>query len=93
MKLEAIQNKLADLSGWQVAMESRAIRKRYEFKNFTSALAFTNAIGALAEEQGHHPDIMLGWGYVECVLLTHDIAGLHENDFIMAAKIDNLLTQ
>jgi 4a-hydroxytetrahydrobiopterin dehydratase len=54
------------------------------------ALDFVNKIGKVAEEEGHHPDFLLGWGYVECVLLTHTLNGLHENDFIMASKINAL---
>ena len=63
------------------------------FKNFADALAFTNRIGTLAEEEGHHPAILTEWGRVTVTLWTHKIRGLHRNDFIMAAKIDSLTRQ
>ncbi len=75
--------------GWQVADE-RQIEKEFEFKDFKEALAFTNQVGAIAEEQGHHPDIYLGWGKVRITLSTHSAGGLTENDFILAAKIEAL---
>lgn len=75
--------------GWEVK-ENRHIEKLYKFKNFREALDFTNKVGELAEEEGHHPDIYLSWGKVNIKLWTHKIKGLHENDFIMAAKIDTL---
>ena len=68
--------------------DSTWIRRSFGFDNFVGALDFVNKVGALAEEQGHHPDIKLGWGYVDVSFQTHKIKGLHENDFILAAKID-----
>lgn len=78
-------------SGWEV-IAAHHLKKQFSFPDFKSALAFTNAVGALAEEQGHHPDIYLAWGKVEITLWTHKIDGLHESDFILAAKIDKLPT-
>ncbi|MCQ4924491.1 4a-hydroxytetrahydrobiopterin dehydratase [Tissierella carlieri] len=75
--------------GWQV-IEGKYIEKTYKFKDFIEALNFTNKIGELAEKEGHHPDIYLSWGKVALKLWTHKIKGLHENDFILAAKIDNI---
>ncbi len=75
--------------GWQV-VENHHLQKTFRFKNFAEALAFTNRIGELAEQQGHHPDICLSWGKVVVDLYTHKINGLHENDFILAAQIDRL---
>lgn len=75
-------------NGWTV--ENGRLRKTYRFKNFAEALAFTNKVGSLAEQQQHHPDIFLGWGKVIVELYTHKIQGLHENDFILAAKVDTL---
>ena len=89
MKGEAIQDLLKQLSGWEVAGEHH-LRKEYNFKNFREALDFVNRVGALAEEQGHHPDICFGWGKAEITIWTHKIDGLTESDFILAAKIDNL---
>ncbi len=77
--------------GWEFALEGRAIRRRYPFKDFMSALAFVEKMAPIAEAEGHHPDLMLGWGYVECVCWTHSIAGLHESDFIMAAKYNAIM--
>lgn len=67
------------------------IERIYRFANFAEALAFTNRVGALAEEEGHHPAILTEWGRVTVTLWTHKIRGLHRNDFIMAAKIDSLV--
>jgi 4a-hydroxytetrahydrobiopterin dehydratase len=75
--------------GWQI-VENHHLQKTFRFKNFAEALAFTNRIGELAEQQGHHPDIYLSWGKVTVDLYTHKINGLHENDFILAAQIDSL---
>jgi 4a-hydroxytetrahydrobiopterin dehydratase len=75
---------------WSINDESTAINRTFRFKNFKDALAFTNEVGAIAEEQGHHPDIALAWGKVGISLTTHSIKGLSENDFIVAAKIDLL---
>lgn len=81
---------LEQLPGWELAMGDKAIKRRFTFPDFMSALAFVGKMAPIAEAEGHHPDLMLGWGYVECVLWTHDIAGLHENDFIMASKFNQL---
>ena len=75
--------------GWQVH-EERYLEKEFRFPDFQRPLSFVNRIGALAEQQGHHPDILLAWGRVRVQLWTHKINGLHENDFILAGKIDAL---
>ena len=75
---------------WQV-MNEHHITRQFKFSDFKQALAFVNRVGELAEEQGHHPDILLAWGKAEVTLWTHKIDGLTESDFIMAAKIDRLL--
>ena len=67
------------------------LERVYRFANFAEALSFTNRVGALAEEEGHHPAILTEWGRVTVTLWTHKIRGLHRNDFIMAAKVDSLL--
>jgi 4a-hydroxytetrahydrobiopterin dehydratase len=66
------------------------LEKTYLFKNFAEALAFVNRVGALAEEQGHHPDVYLAWGRVRLEIWTHKIKGLTESDFVFAAKCDRL---
>jgi 4a-hydroxytetrahydrobiopterin dehydratase len=81
----------ASVPDWTIELEHH-IRREFRFSNFKQALDFVNRVGALAEEQGHHPDILLAWGKVEVTMWTHKIEGLTESDFIMAAKIDRLLT-
>jgi 4a-hydroxytetrahydrobiopterin dehydratase len=68
---------------------TRAVR-RFRFPDYRTALAFTNAVSALAEETWHHPELVLGWGYCEVSLTTRKIGGLHESDFVMTARIDAL---
>ncbi|MEK7602214.1 MAG: 4a-hydroxytetrahydrobiopterin dehydratase [Patescibacteria group bacterium] len=75
---------------WSLNEDSTELFRVFRFKDFKEALAYTNEIGEVAEEEGHHPDISLGWGKVEVRLTTHSIHGLSENDFIVAAKIDLL---
>lgn len=80
----------SDLGGnWNIINEHH-LEKEFTFEDFQKALDFTNKVGALAEEEGHHPDIHLSWGKVRIVLWTHKINGLSESDFILAAKIDQL---
>ena len=69
----------------------KRLRRVFTFKNFVEALAFTNRVGAVAEEEGHHPAILTEWGRVTVTLWTHKIRALHRNDFIMAAKLDSLV--
>jgi 4a-hydroxytetrahydrobiopterin dehydratase len=75
--------------GWQV-IDEQHLEKAYKFTNFRQALAFTNRVGELAESVDHHPEITLGWGYVRLTIWTHAIGGLHEADFVFAAKADQL---
>ena len=82
-------NQLPERSLWSVVGEHHLTRT-YKFPDFKTALAFVNRVGAVAEEQGHHPDILLAWGKAEITLWTHKIDGLSESDFILAAKIDAL---
>ena len=74
---------------WTVENEHH-LKREYKFPDFVKALDFVNKVGAVAEEQGHHPDILLAWGKAEVTLWTHKINGLTESDFIMAAKIDRV---
>lgn len=76
--------------GWRIVDEAR-LEKDYAFKDFREALAFTNRVGEIAEQEGHHPDVFLGWGKVGLRLSTHSIGGLSENDFILAARADAAL--
>ena len=83
-----ISDHLAKLNNWTVNDEQKMIYKKFTFKTFKQALNFTNKVGELADIEGHHPDVSLGWGYSLIMLHTHAIKGLSINDFIMAAKID-----
>lgn len=74
---------------WQID-HGHHLEKTFRFPDFLEALAFTNRVGALAEEQAHHPDLLLAWGRVRVSIWTHKIDGLTESDFILAAKIDEL---
>ena len=75
--------------GWRVVDEHH-LEKDYAFKNFRDALAFVNRVGAIAEAEGHHPDVLLAWGKVRLTIWTHKIDGLSESDFILAAKADRV---
>ena len=81
---------LAQAAGWQLDESATRITRRFTFPDFASALAFVRRVGDIAESEGHHPDITFGWGYAEVVFYTHKIKGLHENDFIMAAKVNTI---
>ncbi len=81
---------LTETPGWSFDGEVTRIERRFDFSNFLAALDFVNKLGALAEKEGHHPDISFGWGYCTVVFYTHKINGLHENDFVMAAKVNAL---
>jgi 4a-hydroxytetrahydrobiopterin dehydratase len=85
-ELARFSNQLPD---WKV-IEEHHIEKTFDFPDFRKALDFVNRVGAVAEEQGHHPDLMLAWGKVGVKTFTHKIDGLTESDFILAAKIDRL---
>jgi|SRR3989344_198530 len=81
---------LLDLPGWELSGDAKSIRRTFKRKNFREALELTNRIGDVAEVEGHHPDIELGWGRVAVTLTTHAIHGLSENDFILAAKVEQV---
>ncbi|PWN36527.1 transcriptional coactivator/pterin dehydratase [Meira miltonrushii] len=84
--------------GWEIkpfigSGELGVLQRSFTFKNFRYALAFTNAVGTIAEQQKHHPEIVLGWGHVEIAWWSHAIGGLHKNDFVCAAKTDEAAAQ
>src|SRR3569833_2615825 len=85
---EQAEGLLQEIPEWSLANEATRIQRTYKFKNFAEALAFVNRVGEIAEAQGHHPAIGLGWGYSTVPLFTHKILGLHEYDFFLAAKCD-----
>jgi 4a-hydroxytetrahydrobiopterin dehydratase len=70
---------------------AKRIEQTFRFRNFGESLSFVQRVGELAEREGHHPDICFGWGYATVSLQTKKIKGLHENDFIMAAKMEQLI--
>ena len=86
---EALAEFAAVVPDWEV-VDSHHLARTFRFPDFAAALAFVNRIGALAEEQNHHPNIAFTWGKVTVKIFTHKIKGLHESDFILAAKIDHL---
>ena len=85
--LRALHEELG--GGWRVLREHH-LHKAFSFPDFITALDFTNLVGALAEAEGHHPDLRLTWGRVEIEIFTHKIDGLTESDFVLAARIDRL---
>ncbi len=79
--------------GWHLREDGKRLERSFEFRDFVEAMKFVNRVADLAEQQGHHPDIAIHWNKVELTLWTHKIGGLHENDFILAAKVDRLLEE
>jgi 4a-hydroxytetrahydrobiopterin dehydratase len=90
LKGDALKALLRELSGGWMVVDEHHLEKQFSFKNFSEALAFTNRVGAIAEEEGHHPDIYLSYGKVKIQLWTHKIGGLSESDFILAAKCNKI---
>ena len=81
------------IDGWDVIKDKKDIfflEKNFKFKNFKDSQKFVNKVGEISEEEGHHPEIIFGWGYAKVNITTHAIEGLSENDFILAAKIDKI---
>ncbi|HXK06738.1 MAG TPA: 4a-hydroxytetrahydrobiopterin dehydratase [Verrucomicrobiae bacterium] len=89
LKGEALEQLKSQLPGWQVVDEHHLL-KTYSFPDFRTALDFVNKAGAIAEAEGHHPDLLLSWGRVEAKIWTHKVNGLTESDFILAAKLDEI---
>ena len=88
-----IHKYLKKVNDWEVKQNDKKnyyLEKNFKFKNFLSSLKFVNLAGDISEKESHHPDIIFGWGYAKINIYTHAISGLCENDFILAAKIDNI---
>ena len=88
-----IHKYLKKVNNWEVKQNNQKnyyLEKNFKSKNFLSSQKFVNLVGDIAEKEGHHPDINFGWGYAKIKIYTHAIGGLSENDFILAAKIDNI---
>ena len=82
------------IDGWEVKSNEKKIyflEKEFKFKNFLDSQKFVNEVGKISENEGHHPDVLFGWGYAKIKITTHAIKGLSENDFILAAKIDKII--
>lgn len=91
--LETVQGLLPMVPKWKPDDEVKKIVRSYRFKDFVESMRFINKVAELAEEEGHHPDIFVSYNYVKISLTTHNIGGLSENDFIMAAKIDEIVAK
>ena len=81
------------VDGWDVKKNEKKnffLEKNFKFKNFINSQKFVNKVGEISESENHHPDISFGWGYAKIIITTHAIAGLSQNDFILAAKIDHI---
>ncbi len=92
--INEIHKYLKKIDGWEVKEENKEtyyLIKEFKFINFLESQNFVNQVGNIAEQEGHHPDIWFGWGYAKIKIFTHAIKGLHESDFILAAKIDKIL--
>ena len=85
-----IKNYLGLLNKWSINDEGKMIFKKYIFKNFKKSLEFANSIGVIADEEGHHPDLSIGFTYCLVMIHTHAIKDLSLNDFILASKIDRI---
>ena len=88
-----IHKYLKKVDGWDVKNDKDEIYyliKEFKFKNFLESQNFVNKVGSIAEAEGHHPDISFGWGYAKIKIFTHAIKGLHESDFVLAAKVDRI---
>jgi 4a-hydroxytetrahydrobiopterin dehydratase len=89
---EAVEERMSQVPNWDLIEEDgiKKLRRSFNFSNFAEALEFTNRVGEMAEKEKHHPIITLTWGRATVTWYTHKIEGLHESDFIMAAKTDEL---
>ena len=81
---------LSELNSWSINDKQEMIFKKFKFNTFKKALDFANKVGEIAEKESHHPELSLGWGYCLVMIHTHAIKGLSVNDFVLAAKIDEL---
>ena len=89
--LDEIKKYIGEVKGWMV-LEGAKLHKEFKFDDFGQAVVFVNKVAEVAEDEGHHPDIFISYNRVRLTIRTHAIGGLSENDFILAAKIDNILT-
>ena len=88
-----IHKYLKKVDGWDVKEDEKKnfyLFKEFKFENFLASQSFVNQVGEISEKEGHHPDIWYGWGYAKIKIFTHAIKGLHESDFVLAAKVDKI---
>lgn len=90
MEADKARELIQSTPGWSLSEDVRKISRRFTFQDFRQAMKFVNHVADIAEAEGHHPDIAIHWNLVDLVVYTHKIDGLHENDFILAAKVDAL---
>ena len=90
LNFEETSKYLSELNSWSINDKQEMIFKKFKFNTFNQALDFANKVGEIAEKESHHPDLSLGWGYCLVMIHTHAIKGLSVNDFVLAAKIDEL---
>ena len=91
--ISKIHEYIKKVDGWEVNQDASSnyfLIKEFKFENFLKSQNFVNKVGEIAEKEGHHPDIWFGWGYAKIKIFTHAIKGLHESDFVLAAKIDKI---
>jgi 4a-hydroxytetrahydrobiopterin dehydratase len=87
---EEVEKYLSQVEGWTLVKDGTVIQKILTFKDFDATMEFVNKVAAVAEEEGHHPDLDVSYGKLGIELTTHAIGGLSENDFILASKIDRI---
>ena len=87
---EVAEKYLNEVPEWELIENASKLKRTFKFDNFEEAMQLAQHIGELSEREGHHPDLRIGWGYCRVEFQTHKISGLHENDFIMAAKVNQL---
>lgn len=90
MSREEAEKYFPEVSGWELSEDAKSIFRKFTFENFKEAIKFVNQVAIIADEEDHHPDILINYKRVTFTLTTHAIGGLSENDFILAAKINSL---
>lgn len=93
MDIETAKGLMTQLeTSWVLAEDCKSLSREFKFKGFAKAVYLANVAAFLADQQGHHPDVSFGWGYCRVVFTSHELGGLSENDFICAAKLDQLVS-
>lgn len=92
MSCDDAEKYLKEVPEWELIDNASKLKRTFKFDNFEDAMQLAQRVGNLCEAEGHHPDLRIGWGYCRVEFQTHKINGLHENDFIMAANVNQLVT-